>query len=294
MVGSGGGVLFVPILLSVFNMDPKLAIGTSTVCVLLLSASSTVGYLTSENVDWKISAVYNIGGIPGALLGAWMTTIVPGSILTLMCGLSLASISVVLALKKEKALKLKLGQKFPVKANSKAYFKDSIRIKDYSEEQKQQFENWRDECPLALNYKKILLSNVIETHTAHLQTNKTSDIWTNKNKIMFVFASFLGGLAGGLVGMGSGTITTSALVMIGVPFNLAAGSASLGIFVGSISGVATHAALGNVVWSYALILGISSLFGAFFGCKIATKMDGKVLKKMLGTIALFTAVRLFI
>lgn len=72
IVGAGGGFVFVPALLIIFQYDPKIAAGTGLVVVLLNSLSGIAGYIKHKRIDYKIGLTLSIGAIPGTFLGTWI------------------------------------------------------------------------------------------------------------------------------------------------------------------------------------------------------------------------------
>ncbi len=53
IVGAGGGFIFVPALLLVFQMNPALAAGSGIVIVLINSLSGVVGYAKQKRIHYR-------------------------------------------------------------------------------------------------------------------------------------------------------------------------------------------------------------------------------------------------
>ena len=66
--GSGGGLFLVPLLSGWTHTTQKQAFATSVAVVLLLSAVSTIFYLSRGTIDLAFAAPYLIGGFLGGLL----------------------------------------------------------------------------------------------------------------------------------------------------------------------------------------------------------------------------------
>ncbi len=75
IVGAGGGFIFVPALLILFDMDPVIAAGSGLVIVLINSITGVVGYGKQKKIDYKIGLMIGISALPGALLGVWLLQI---------------------------------------------------------------------------------------------------------------------------------------------------------------------------------------------------------------------------
>ena len=100
MVGLGGGVLFIPILILGFNIAPKDAIGTSIFCMTMVTLSATIGYGMQGKVDWKLGLAYDVFDIPGIILGAYLTTIIPADMLEIICGIAICLVALLVIFKK--------------------------------------------------------------------------------------------------------------------------------------------------------------------------------------------------
>lgn len=73
-LGLGGGFIVVPALLRYFAFPPKKAVATSLVVVSLLAIPGTVTHYVLGNIDVGLALQLAIGVVPGALLGARITS----------------------------------------------------------------------------------------------------------------------------------------------------------------------------------------------------------------------------
>ena len=90
--GVGGGVLIVPGLMLVAEMEQRRAHGTSLAAVLPIAVTGLVTYLTYDNVDWWAAACLVGGALPGALLGTkWLATVNKKVLTWLFVAIALAS-----------------------------------------------------------------------------------------------------------------------------------------------------------------------------------------------------------
>lgn len=67
--GIGGGFLIVPGLMFATGMPMTAAIGTSLVAVVAFGASTAASYAMSGMTDWRLAAIFIVGGLIGGLLG---------------------------------------------------------------------------------------------------------------------------------------------------------------------------------------------------------------------------------
>jgi hypothetical protein len=96
MIGLAGGFLFVPILILIFQLPAQNAIAVSLVAITGTTISATLGYIRQKKVNFKLGLLYDILDIPGVVLGAYLTTLLPSNILTVICGVFLVIISLLL------------------------------------------------------------------------------------------------------------------------------------------------------------------------------------------------------
>lgn len=89
MIGIGGGVFIVPFLTLVSDFSPQQSVGTSLVMILFTSLSSTVTYTRLRRVDFIVGLILALSTIPGAFLGAYLTTLVTARLLGLVFGIFL-------------------------------------------------------------------------------------------------------------------------------------------------------------------------------------------------------------
>lgn len=98
-----------------------------------------------------------------------------------------------------------------------------------------------------------------------------------------ILSGFISGFLNTIAGGGS-LITLPILIFIGLPSNVANASNRIGIIFQSISAVRGYQSKGVSAYPYSLFLGISALFGALLGAKIAVALTGEFFQKILAVI----------
>lgn len=93
--GVGGGVVLIPVL-TLFGVEIKQAIATSTLSVILISASAGPSYVRRHMPSLKASAFLEVFAISGAFVGALITLVTGRRSLFLLCGGILLASCVVL------------------------------------------------------------------------------------------------------------------------------------------------------------------------------------------------------
>ncbi len=103
MVGLGGGFIIVPALIFLFRVPAKNAIAISLVAICGTTFSSTLSYIRQKRVDYKLGLFYDILDVPGIVLGAYITTLLPQNVLAGICGVFIIIISSLLMRNKRKS-----------------------------------------------------------------------------------------------------------------------------------------------------------------------------------------------
>lgn len=119
ITGVGGGSLMTPLLLSVFKLNPAVAIGTDLWFAALTKMSGSVAHARHGHVKWGITGLLLAGSIPASIATValmHLTGITKGwaSALTFSLGIALLLTAVVVAFKKSwQAVGLKLERHIP-------------------------------------------------------------------------------------------------------------------------------------------------------------------------------------
>lgn len=86
MVGVGGGVFIVPLLTLVYEFSPPEAVGTSLATIIFTSLASTANYSRQKRIYYKTGLILALTTVPGAFLGAYLTSIMEERLLGLIFG----------------------------------------------------------------------------------------------------------------------------------------------------------------------------------------------------------------
>jgi uncharacterized protein len=78
LVGAGGGFLLAPMLLLLYPRErPEIIASISLAVVFLNALSGTVAYARMRRVDYASGLLMSVATVPGAILGAYTTTLLP-------------------------------------------------------------------------------------------------------------------------------------------------------------------------------------------------------------------------
>src|SRR5947199_10473331 len=89
LTGLGGGVVLVPLLTLVFKVDIRYAVGASLVSVIATSSGAAAAYVKEGFTNIRIDMFLEIATTLGALLGAFLASMVPSAGIGLVFGLAL-------------------------------------------------------------------------------------------------------------------------------------------------------------------------------------------------------------
>ncbi|MGQ9788927.1 MAG: sulfite exporter TauE/SafE family protein [Candidatus Hadarchaeaceae archaeon] len=86
MIGLAGGTLIVPLLVLAFALPTQKAIGISLLAVMFTAVSSTLAYAAQRRIHFKVGLLLDTLDVPGAFLGAYLTTMIASGWLAGMFG----------------------------------------------------------------------------------------------------------------------------------------------------------------------------------------------------------------
>ncbi len=89
MLGLGGGVILIPVLVSVLGVDVKSAIAASLVAVVTTSGAAALIRGRDSMSNYRVGVTLEVAAGLGAIAGAVLATLAPGDVLTMLFGVSL-------------------------------------------------------------------------------------------------------------------------------------------------------------------------------------------------------------
>ena len=94
MSGLGGGVFVVPLLTLFYFFAPATAVGTSLMTILFTAAAATAYYSRQKSIYYKAGLILALATVPGAVLGAYLTSVIAARTLGLIFGFFLIFVAV--------------------------------------------------------------------------------------------------------------------------------------------------------------------------------------------------------
>ena len=81
LLGVGGGLLMVPLLITLAGMDHRKASATSLVAIAPAALAGSINYLARGQADLRLAAIVTVGGMAGSWLGASLLRRTPVGVL---------------------------------------------------------------------------------------------------------------------------------------------------------------------------------------------------------------------
>lgn len=114
LVGLGGGIIFVPAMLLLYQYtdtftwaDPQTIVGISLITMVFTGLSSTIAYLKLKRIDIKTGLLFLTGSLPGSIIGAWINSTFNADRFSLYFGILMLIILGMLLIDREKLVKNK-------------------------------------------------------------------------------------------------------------------------------------------------------------------------------------------
>jgi uncharacterized membrane protein YfcA len=72
LFGVGGGIIIVPLLITLLAYDARIATATSLAAIIFTSAVGTIAHGALGNVDWTKAILIGVPAMAGLSLGLWL------------------------------------------------------------------------------------------------------------------------------------------------------------------------------------------------------------------------------
>ena len=105
IVGIGGGVLFVPTLYFIFNLEIHKAVGTSLFAILFLSSSAAYRYLKQKQINYKVAFCLEVPTATGAYISSIISHMMPEDVIRVLFAIVLYIASIELIRKNKDGVK---------------------------------------------------------------------------------------------------------------------------------------------------------------------------------------------
>jgi len=108
-----------------------------------------------------------------------------------------------------------------------------------------------------------------------------------------IIISFLVGFVASLFGIGGGSLMVPTMtLLLGFPPHIAVATSMLQIFLSAVVSTSTHAFLLNIDWMMVLALAPGAIIGGQIGARLAKRLPGKIILRLLAVFLIVVAFRL--
>lgn len=129
IIGMGGGFLYVPTLTLVFDLDQRMAVGTSLAVMIFASLSASVCYQKQGKLLYRAAFLLIVPSILGSVLGSFCTTLIEPKILVGAFSIVLILISVEMLFPAFRFVRVpNMGPVCTVSVGTKEHIVEKIRI----------------------------------------------------------------------------------------------------------------------------------------------------------------------
>ncbi|MFC1811380.1 sulfite exporter TauE/SafE family protein [Thermodesulfobacteriota bacterium] len=263
MGGVSGAFLLLPFQVSVLGYTAPSVSATNQVFNIVAIPSGVYRYIREGRMLWPLTSAVIVGTLPGVFIGAWIRIeyLPDPKDFKFFAGLVL----------------LYIGWRL---------FIDVFKGKSKEKE-------------------KIPLTRSHSTQTVRVTMSTLHKVAFEFNSENFQFSPpmvyglcFLVGIAGGIYGIGGGSIVAPFFVaIIGLPVYVVAGAALMGTFITSIAGVIFYHILAGFYpnvsvapdWRLGVLFGVGGFLGMYFGARTQKYVPSRYIKSILCACVLFVA-----
>lgn len=138
LTGLGGGTILVPVLTLMFGVDIRYAIGASLISVIATSSGAAAAYVKEGFTNIRVGMFLEVATTSGALVGAFLATKLPTSIIAVIFGVVLLSSSYLSSrphldqpvelTPDPLATRLRLNSSYPTSEGQQAYWVQNVSI----------------------------------------------------------------------------------------------------------------------------------------------------------------------
>ena len=90
LIGAGGGFVLIPVLLFLHPHEPAANLTALSLAVVFANAlSGSSAYARQGRVDWRSAFLFSLAGLPGSLVGAWLTNFIDRRLFDPLLGVTL-------------------------------------------------------------------------------------------------------------------------------------------------------------------------------------------------------------
>jgi hypothetical protein len=255
MLGIGGGILIIPILTLLLGIPIQNAIGSSLVAIVINGLTAVSVYIRNHMTNLKLGLLLACTMVPGALAGAFLGSILPTTVLSMIFAALLIYVGYNLFPRKPKRLTT-----------------EELETQQVEFEKQHEPHAWLDDT----YYDPALREEI--SYQVH-------------RPVMGMFTGFFGGVLSSLLGVGGGIINVPVMTLLmKLPIKATIATSSLLLCFTTMTGSFVYAYNGYVLPHIIAPLTIGIYIGAKFGATVAHRIQGALLLKIFTAILVLTAI----
>jgi uncharacterized membrane protein YfcA len=260
MVGIGGGVLLVPALALIFDVDLKTAIATSLVAVVATSTAAGSVYVGRGLANMRLGMTLEISTTIGGILGGILAVRVSQTALsTLFAAITLVTAGLMLRSKHDKPPAPNAGEN-PAKRETRTL-------------------GWEEQKRLAGAYFDARAKVMVHYEVVRL--------WAG------ALVALVAGVLSGMLGIGGGFLKVPAMnLAMRVPLRVAAATSNVMIGVTAIASLFVYFARGFVHPTLVAPVVLGVVVGSLGGTVLGAKASPKLLRFVLAAVLVVVAVEM--
>jgi len=274
-IGAGGGFVIMPILLFLYPDQPPAALTAISLAVILCnSAVGSFAYARQKRIDYKSGLILAAATIPGAILGAGTTHLLPHGLFDELLGGLLILIGLFLASRPESvSSNINRGWHGPAQTG-------------------------HEEKPVELSNPSPLGEGGPQGPGEGLRSvtssSRAPSLLGTYNLKLGVSLSLVVGYLSSILGIGGGVIHVPVMTrLLRFPVHIATATSHFILIFMACAGVCTHLAAGNYAghWPRVLALACGIVPGALLGAALSQRVHGKWVMRALALALLAVGAR---
>ena len=255
MAGIGGGVIIVPILVTLFGFDFATAVAASLAAVVANSTSAGGAFVGGGLTNMRLATTLEVGTALGGISGGFLGVLLAERVLSGVFAALMAATSILVARGSEHDPRLDRGQRIGVPDQETGGGRLDARYRDPDTGLKVTYHV--DRVPLGFG------------------------------------VSYGAGITSGLVGVGGGFVTVPAMNgLMGVPLKVAAATSNLMIGVTAVASLLVYLARGEVHPAIVTPLVLGSMVGALIGSTLQPRVPSARVRTLLTVILVLVAAQM--
>ena len=274
LVGTGGGLILVPMLLLFSEMDAQVVAGTSLALVAINSFSGATAYRRLGLVDRRSGLLFAGAAIPGSIIAPFVLKSVDGDTFRLLFGLLLVGLAVQMLVRTRFHISTAAGI---LLGGLAAHLPARVRNNPGPSKRSRE------------------LASVMRT--SREITTRTGQVFRYEfNEVLATSFNLLLGFISAFFGTGGGFVRTPVLVAtFKFPVRVAVATSVFALAFYATAGSIVHASLGNVDWYPTLVwVGLGVVVGSQAGARLAAWIKSIWIFRLLIALLLAMGVRLLL